>query len=168
MNKADEKSLVKLLADLEAGFLPYEVFKQIARLVVMPIIEFVPLRMKDGEVEVLLIKRSKHDDIWPNELHTPGTVIRATDRQGEMHKAFERILVDELACTAVSSPYYVGNLLHEGKRGAEQSQIFWVEVIGDHKVGTFHKADNLPEDTMDQQKKFIAQAVVSFKKNKNS
>lgn len=168
MNKQDEEELVNLLAKLEPGFLPYQIFKEIARLVVMPVIEFVPLRIKDGLVEVLLLERDETDDIWPGEVHTPGTVIRATDKGGKMHKAFERVLHDELGGIEVSDPHFVGTLFHEGRRGAEQAQIYWIEVLEEPKIGKFYLASKLPENMMDQQIKFVSQAVESFKKRHGS
>lgn len=167
MDKTEQDQLVSLLGKLEPGFLPYDIFVQIARLTVLPIIEFVPLRVIDGRVEVLLLKRSANDDIWPGEIHTPGTVIRATDNSGEMYKAFERILNDEMAGTKVTDPYYVGSILHQSKRGMEQAQVFWVEVIEEPKIGIFYPAINLPETTISSQKEFIAQAVSSFTTYKN-
>lgn len=58
MDINEEKQLVSLLSALKAGFLPYEVFVEIARLVVLSIIEFVPLRLNEkGETQVLLLSR---------------------------------------------------------------------------------------------------------------
>lgn len=163
MNKDREKDRVELLKELEAGFLPYEVFVQIARLVVLSIIEFVPLKMnKNNEVEVLLLRREKNDPIWPGELHTPGTVVRPTDTEGNMYLAFERILQDELSGTQVSAPHYVGSSLHKSKRGMEQAQIYWIEVLREPKVGEFYGMNNLPAELMESQRKFISQAVSSF------
>lgn len=162
MNKADEKRLVELLAKLEPGFLPYGIFVQIARLVVLSIIEFVPLRLNNSKVEVLLLERSMEDPIWPGQLHTPGTVIRPTDTEGKIYLAFERILKDELQGTSVSEPHYVGSSLHKSKRGMEQAQIFWVEVLETPKVGKFYEVDALPPEFMESQSKFVRQAANSF------
>lgn len=162
LNKDEEKQLVELLSKLEPGFLPYGIFVQIARLVVMPIIEFVPLRLNKGSVEVLLLHRGKDDPIWPDEWHTPGTVIRATDNQADIYKAFERIIKDELRGTQVSNGHFVGTILHPSKRGVEHAQIFWVEVLGEPAVGEFYPADNLPVSLIESQRKFIGQAVKSF------
>lgn len=162
MNIEQQRQLVELLKKLEPGFLPYDIFVQIARLVVMPIIEFVPLRMTESGVEVLLLHRDKDDPIWPNALHTPGTVIRATDNQADIYKAFERIIKDELQGTKVTDGHFVGTVFHSSKRGMEHAQVFWVEVIDDPAVGVFYPADNLPETLIDSQRKFIAQAVKNF------
>ena len=118
------------------------------------------------KIEVLLLKREEDDPFWPGELHTPGTVIRPGDTEGAMYKAFERIIHDELRDTAMSAPYFVGSLLHKSRRGTEQAQIYWVEVEGEANVGEFYPAGNLPTNLVESQQKFIAQAVESYKKNK--
>lgn len=163
----EQKQLVLLLKKLEAGFLPYDVFVQISRLVVLSIIEFVPMRFnKNNELELLLLSRGEDDPIWPGILHTPGTVIRPTDTEGKIYVAFERILQDELCGTIVSSPHYVGSNLHKSKRGMEQAQIYWVEVLGTAKVGTFYPLDSLPPTLMNSQRAFINLAAKSFLKTR--
>jgi len=159
----ETKALVALLKKLEPGFLPFEIFLQVARLVVLPIIEFVPLRMYEGRVEVLLLER----DVWPFGLHTPGTVIRPTDSTENNYQAFHRILHDELQDTEVSDPHYVGSALHASPRGGEQAQVFWIEVVGEPKAGTFYEADKLPDNLIQSQKNFIELAVKDFQKEKS-
>jgi hypothetical protein len=118
MNTSFIEQTASMLSKFEPGFLPYPVFEQIARLVALPIVEFIPLRLKDNKVEVLLIDRDKDDPYWPNMLHTPGTVIRSTDLNQKHINwlAFERILGDELNDTKISSPHYVGSILHQSNR----------------------------------------------------
>lgn len=165
MTNKDQEKLVELLSQLEPGFLPYPVFKQLARILVMPIIEFVPVRKdKNGDVEVLLIQRSADDDIWPNEWHTPGTVVRATDLDNDVFGAFKRILHEEMGDIKVSAPYYVGSRFYMGKRGAEMSQIYWIEVKNEPKEGKFFNINNLPKDTMHQQLNFIKEACENYAK----
>ena len=162
-SKTKTERLVELLKELEAGFLPYDVFVEVARLTVLSIIEFVPLRKNEkGEVEILLLSRGEDDPIWPNDLHVPGTVVRPTDNEGQVYLAFERILNDELQGTNVSAPHYVGNILHKSKRGTEQAQVFWVEVLGDPLIGHFYEIDSLPENTMHSQLDFIKQAAKNY------
>lgn len=165
LSESEQQQLVNLLSRLEPGFLPYEIFIQIARLAVLSIIEFVPLRLnKDGAVEVLLLSRGEDDPIWPTALHTPGTVIRPTDTEGKMYRAFERITLEELAGTKVSNPHFVGSQLQKSERGTEQAQIFWVEVLGEPSVGQFYAVENLPDNLIQAQLKFIKLAATSFVK----
>lgn len=155
-----------LLAKFDPGFLPYPVFVQVARLVALPIIEFIPLRRgENGQTQVLLIERPADDPLWPGLWHTPGTVVRATDTHRGQEggwQAFERIRHDELKDTAVGTPHFVGSLFHTSKRGAEQAQLYWVEVTAQPAVGEFYDAGDLPQNMISSQRDFIGQAVKSF------
>jgi hypothetical protein len=168
MSEEEQKKLVELLKNVPAGFLPFEVFMEIARLAVLPIIEFVPLRYVDNQIQVLLMRREKDDNLWPNELHTPGTVIRPTDLDSTEHLAFKRIMEEELKGVELSAPVYVGSNLHKSRRGAEQAQIFWVEVLNEPSIGEFHSIDKLPEEVMQSQIGFIKLAVNDFEKTKRN
>lgn len=170
MNHDEILQTANLLSKLQPGFLPYPIFEQIARLVALPIIEVIPLRFnKNGTTEVLLIERPQEDPLWPGALHTPGTVIRATDlHKPGMHNwpAFQRIVEDELKNTEVSAPQYVGSIFHASKRGAEQAQLYWVEVLGEPKIGSFCDVNALPEELIQSQQDFIKQAAMNFAKVK--
>src|SRR5580704_17304344 len=79
MDDNEVNQTTNLLKKLEPGFQPYPIFEQIARIVVLPIVELIPLRMHNGTLQVLLIQRAADDEYWPNLWHTPGTVVRSTD-----------------------------------------------------------------------------------------
>lgn len=64
--------------------------------------------------------------------------------------------------TKISRPMYVGSIFHESKRGAEQAQLYWVEVEGEPMVGSFYPINNLPTDLMESQRLFIQQAAQHF------
>ncbi len=164
--------IADLLARIEQGFLPFPIFRQIARLAVFSIVEVVPMRLNaSGGVEVLLLKRGeeKQDwpELWPGILHTPGTVIRPTDELGSYKDAFARILHDELHDVRLAGePIYIKNLLHHNKRGTESAQVFIAEVIDEPIVGEFYAADRLPSNIMLSQLDFIPAAVEAFRKFK--
>ncbi len=172
LTKKEVIELAELLKKLEPGFLPYQVFEQVARIVALPVVEFIPLRQSpDGSVEVLLIDRGPADPLWPNMLHTPGTIVRADDlHKGLSHgwQAFERIMRDELKDTKVGEPQYFGSIFHDSKRGSEQAQLYWIEVIGEPRVGRFYDVDELPGSLIDSQSAFIAQAAKDFAAKKSS
>lgn len=162
----DIKKATELLSKFEPGFLPYPVFVQIARIMALPIVEFIPLQRGDnGQTMVLLIERPADDPLWPGLWHTPGTVIRATDTHRSHEdgwEAFARISHDELKDTKIGKPHYVGSLFHTSKRGAEQAQLYWVEVAGQPNVGEFYEANSLPAHMITSQRDFIKQAIKSF------
>ena len=162
------RQVVTLLKKYEPGFLPYDLFVQLARLTVLSIIEFVPLRIKDSKVQILLLDRGPDDTIWPNTLHTPGTVIRPTDTAEDFSRVFDRIIFDELQDTKVGEPVYVDNILHQSMRGTEQAQVFWVEILEETRIGTFYDYDDLPAHTMESQRDFISLAVTHFNRQKGN
>lgn len=172
LSESEVNQTAELLARIPAGFLPFLVFRQVARLAVFSIVEVVPMRLSaDGQVEVLLLKRGeeKQDwpELWPGILHTPGTVIRPTDELGSYKQPFHRILHEELHDVELAEePRYVYNILHHNKRGTESAQVFIAEVIGEPIAGTFYPADRLPSNIMLSQLDFIPTAVTAFKKSK--
>ncbi len=160
----EEINLVsKILSRFQPGQLPLDVFIEVARLTVTPIIEVVPLRRNaEGVIEVLLIRREDSDPIWAGLLHTPGTVVRANDKDINNGDAFGRILNGELGGIQTSEPRFVKTILHKVKRGMEQAQIFWVEVKDEPLKGKFYPATKLPEATVATQIDFIMAAVEDF------
>ena len=60
----------------------------------------VPLRLNiSGNIEVLLTKREASDPVWGGMLHTPGTVMRASDQKPNNEDALSRIIDGELSDT---------------------------------------------------------------------
>ena len=164
ITREEEVEAARILAKLEPGFLPFDIFQQVARLVVFSIVEVVPLRVSaTGQIEVLLLDREADDPIFPGQVHTSGCVVRPTDTPGSFETAFQRILHDELGDIRTSEPVYVTQLLHHSGRGMESSHIYWVEVRGEPAVGTFYPVDDLPANFMKQQLDFLHQAVASYK-----
>lgn len=165
MTQNEINQVAKTLKEFEPGFLPYPIFEQIARLVALPILEIIPLRRnRDGQVEVLLIERDISDTHFPGTVHTPGTVIRATDNNPGRGpwQPLKRLLEDEMQNTEVGPIHYIGSTLHASKRGVEQAQLYWVEVTDKVKNGTFYPVQNLPSNIIESQIDFIKLAAKKF------
>ena len=171
MTDPDIAMTAQLLSQLEPGFLPYPIFEEISRIVALPILELVPLRLSDsGDVEVLLLDRGPDDEWWPKLLHTPGVVMRADDIGTDTYDsrvAYERLVRGEMADTQLSEPHFVGNVLQRSKRGTEAAQVYWAEVMGEPKVGKFYPFAQLPDGLIAAQHHFIPLAVDEFKKAKH-
>lgn len=162
MSDSDERQLVSLLRQLQPGFQSLDIFLELMRIMVASVYEVVPLRSGPaGTVEVLLLQRDADDPFWPAMWHTPGTVLRAPDT-AQPSLPIARIKA-ELGGTELSEPVFVYNLLHTSKRGAEQAQVYWAEVQGEPKKGTFFPAASLPADIVPSQYEFIEQAVRTSK-----
>lgn len=165
-NSEDLAKAVDVLSRLQPGKIPLDIFIQIARLTVLPIVEVVPVRMgADGKPQVLLTERDASDPIWGGMLHTPGTVLRPSDAEEGNAGAFGRILKDELDGVEVGEPVLVESIFHKVKRGVEQAQVYYVEVYGEPTNGQFYGADSLPMNVVDTQFDFIRNAVASFVAN---
>lgn len=158
------KNVASILHQLTPGTLPFEIFHEVARLGVFPIVEVVPLRLTaDKQVEILLIQREADDPVWPDQLHVPGTVVRASDTVGSYADAFTRVAT-ELRDTQIKDPVFVQNILHHSGRGMESSQIYWVEVTGEPKTGAFYNTESLPKNLVQSQLDFIPHAIAAFKR----
>jgi hypothetical protein len=154
----DIRALAAALKHLQPGYLPLSIFLQVARLTATPIIEIVPVRAEGHSVQVLMLRRPPDDPVWPSLLHTPGTVIRATDAC--IQEGIDRILEDELPGTRVGTPVFVETLIHQSARGTEVAQIYWAEVHGKISAGEFCNVEDMPEDDIvSSQVEFIKRAV---------
>jgi hypothetical protein len=165
---------VKVLEKLKPGFLPFELFNEVARLVTTPTIELAPLRTReDGKVEVFMTQRPGDDPFWPSEWHVPGTVIRSTDEEGDFSTAMQRLKDSELmhSLQMKTDPVFVGHEFWQVKRGRELPFQHYVEVSpveGVELPGKFFPVDELPDTTIDHHRKVIANAVAAYKASKQS
>ena len=152
----------RVLAKLRPGFLPFDIFIQFTRLMVASVVEVVPLRRKSGKVEVLLLPRGSDDTLWPNMVHTPGTLLRATDRENSFEDAFDRIREETGGISFVGHPVFVQAYVRKSRRGMENSRVFYVEVAGSAVKGAFCAVDALPNNLVPGQRAFIRAAAVQF------
>lgn len=171
LTEAETNQIADSLSRLPAGFLPFPIFRQIARLATMSIIEIVPYRIRDGRIEIWLVEHGDENqpwpELWPNTLHTPGTVVRPTD---ESHQdAIDRVLRDELQGVELAGePEYVCNILHRNRRGLENAQVLVVEVVGELVVGDYYPIDKMPDNLMKCQLDFMPKAVDAIIKREGS
>jgi hypothetical protein len=166
MDNQDEiKKAAETLNKLTPGFLPKDIFLQVTRLCVTPIIEVVPLRKKGHSAEVLLFRRPENDPIWPNKLHTPGTVMLASDEKGSLKSPFARIIEGEMKGVIVyKEPVFVEYTFHQVARGSELALVHLIEVVDNNGLGEFYNVESLPDTIVDTQIEFIQHAAKYFLK----
>lgn len=164
MTEQETNSLVELLEKIEPGFLPLTVFKEISRVYVSAIVEIVPLRSMNGKTQVLLVRRDKDDSFWPNMVHTPGTVLRPSDKTGSLEDAFERILKGELGYSGESKPVFVKVRFSNSTRGSEFAAVHYMEITENIKNGEWYDVDKLPDDLISIQQDLIKMATESFER----
>lgn len=151
------------LAQLEPGRLPFDIFTEVCRLTVTPVLEIVCLRRDDkGKIEVALLKRSADDPNWPNMYHVPGAVITPTDIDAGLDGVVDRVCTEKLSVNSVNKPKFVMNDLCKVKRGVELAVVFAIEVDGEIAGGQFHDASTLPGNLIEGHDTFISQALKQY------
>jgi hypothetical protein len=96
-------------------------------------------------------------------VHTPGTVVRASDKAGNFSNAFTRVLKDELCdLEIVCGPEFVAYEFRQVRRGSELALVFFVEYRGVPIVGKEVAINNLPENIVENQPEFIKKAANVF------
>lgn len=151
------------------GFLPFELFLAVAARVTTPTMELAPLRQNDdGTLEILLTQRPATDPYWPNGWHMPGTVLRATDKEGDFSSGIERILRDELhgKVPMRGMPAYVTTKFWDVLRGRELDTVYYFKTdVADSDLveGKFFAVDDLPSTTLDHHKIIITEIAAAFR-----
>ena len=156
----ETQSLINLFKKIQPGYLPFEIFAQLARVVATPIIEIMPFR-QNHKTEILLTRRASDDNFWPGLWHVPGTIVRGSDV--DLNEAFDRVLIKELRGVKTTKPVLVQSALRKSERGRESAQIFWVEVEDEPDVGQFFDVEALPDDIIQIQLEFIKTAAEAYK-----
>jgi len=157
-------TVVELLRRLQPGFLPEEIFHAIARLTVLTALEMVPFSLDTaGRTQVLLLRRSPEDRFWPNRLHVPGTIVRATDHGENFEGTIERLLKGEMGDpTVVNRPVIFGVTLRSSIRGTETLIKSWVQ-ISDAPKGELYPFGNLPKALIQEEIPHIQSAHEHFR-----
>lgn len=142
-----EAIAVDYLKSLETGFLPEEIFTQMARLAVINTVEvgFVrPIYEIGQPQQVLLTQRPSTDKFWPNQWHVPGSVVRASDPVEHEHDydmAISRVK-DEIGggLELIGNPQEFETLRRTGPRGSEITVRMIADATGDPQNGEFFDA----------------------------
>lgn len=157
----NEAAVVAALQKFEPGNLPPLLFEAVARIAVYPAVEFIPLRERNGRVEVLLFRRPDDDIQWPAMWHTPGTILRPTDQT--YRDAFRRLLDEELLGTQVDEPVFIGAELSRNLRGRCVLLEHLLVVRGEPCAGEFFAVEDLPSGFIEDQRASLERAVLFFR-----
>lgn len=158
----NEATVVAALQEFEPGNLPPRLFEAVARIAVYPAVEFIPLRERDGRIEVLLFERPEDDLIWPSMLHTPGTILRPTDQTYQ--DAFNRLYREELMDLETDAPIFLGAELSHNHRGRCVLLEHLVVVAGEPTEGRFYDTKQLPDLFIEEQRPSLERAVAAYRK----
>jgi len=143
----DEKNVARELKKLSPGFLPLEIFYQVARLWVTVTIELIPLVDTNTGTKIILTQRDKNDRFWPNMWHVPGAVLLSNDSKDGFNDVIKRIYTKELSkAKFLMVPVFSHFDFRQTDRGAEVSFIHWVRVglknLKDYRLISFEEIEN--------------------------
>lgn len=152
-----------MLSALQPGKLTLDVFNQIARLTVTPVVEIVPfVKNNEDKLKVLLLRRGADDAIWPNQYHVPGTIVLATDTPDLFSDAVNRIITTKLASYSPGEASFVDVQLCSVSRGLEVAIIFRVELASAPEDSLLFDALTLPENMIEGQAEFVQAALRDY------
>lgn len=158
----DNNIIAKELANIPAGFLPEDLFNQIARLGVLVFLEVVALREKNGQIEVMLIERPSTDPFWAGLLHNPGTVLRPNDTSHTFSSVVKRVFNDEYGVEpATNGPFFAGFWFDKLRRGKGFGIVSWVELT-DSPNGNYYPVNALPKNVIEGQPVYIKKCAQDF------
>jgi len=162
----DSTQLTEVLSTLEPGKLPLEIFNQVARLTVTPVVEIVPFfKNSEGEYKVFLMQRGADDALWANQYHVPGAIVLATDTPGSFSDAISRIVTNKLASYSPGEVSYVDVQLCRVSRGVEVAIIFKVELATSPDNSLLFDPMALPNDMIEGQVEFVQAALRNSRKH---
>jgi hypothetical protein len=156
------KEVLQALATINPcqGFSP-ELYNALARLVPSVAIEAVLLRRHGGEIQVYMTRRSPNDTAYPNQVHSPGSILRA----GELYEDVLARLSEREFHAPIIHYDYVGEIFMEEERGWFNNRVLLVQVPRKPIGGEWFSVDALPDDVVDHHvQKVIPMAVAYFKK----
>jgi hypothetical protein len=158
----DLAAIPDLLARLEPGFLPPDVFDAIARLVVLPTYVVVPLFLRQGALRVLLTRRDPDDAHYAGLLHPPGKIMLATDTGTAA--VYRRLMNSELPnISPLSAPVFVEAFFTLILRGRELAMVHFLEIADPGPDGESFDAGALPVDVIDTDLPRVIRAVEAFR-----
>lgn len=132
------------------GVLPLRYWHLIVRLAPVAAVELIVSRGEGADREILLLRRSSMDPIWPSQMHFPGSVIR--NNHDSLEDAFKRV-AGEIGLTSFSSPpEFAGIDICPSERNQVVS-ICYIHKADDFvpSVGGFYRCDSLPDDMIKYQ-----------------
>jgi len=150
--------LSDLLKRLEHGKLPVDVFNQVARLTVTPVVEIVPFFTKDEVEKVLLFQRTSEDTLWPNMFYIPGTIILSTDEPGTLDDSLNRVINGKLSGIEITDLKFVNIKLIKSVRGMELALVYSARIINLMDKSNLYDVNKLPDNMIEGHKDFILMA----------
>jgi hypothetical protein len=159
--------LVGLVSKIKQPW-PAKLYNTLAPLFTLTGVETVFVRQSDSVVEILLTQREGGDKFYADQWHSPGSMLRATDRKGVGANAFEdalqRVCLElKIERTEITRFEPVMSRTHGTPRGPELAMVFCCELNNDSTPhGTWFPVRKLPRNIVSHHLLFISSVVDIF------
>jgi hypothetical protein len=160
----EEDTLVALLSKLGSRWSP-RLYNAMAKKCALTAIETVFLKEEPkGAVKVLLLERPADDAYYAGMLHSPGSILRATDQS--YINAFTRVS-KELGGVKITKAKSLGSIFHSTPRGPENAVIFLCEPGDKPKIGKYYalKDATWHKKLIEHHHAVLDHAVLAFQEN---
>lgn len=159
-------NITEMLAKLTPGNLSLDIFNQVARLTVTPVVEIVPFyRDEGGKLKVFLLQRGENDVLWAGMYHVPGGIVLATDTPGSFSDALRRVLDSKLETYQPTTPKIVDTQLCKVSRGTEVAIVYTVLLSTAPDDALLFDPENLPSNIIEGQTEFIKVSLERFERS---
>lgn len=163
LTETEEQQAIALL-NKACSRMSAEFYNAVAAKFVMTAVETVSLRRRGGRVEVLLVERDPSDKFYAGQSHSPGTMLRASDRT--YGDALARVQRAELGFRFVGLPQFVAPIFQHTRRGPENGLVFACKLEAEKpRLGQFYDVEAPPENLIDHHEPII-RAATEFIKGK--
>lgn len=161
LTKAEEQQVLELLNKVGSR-MSAEFYNAVAAKFVLTAIETVPLRRRGDTVEVLLLERNPNDTFYAGQVHSPGSMLRASDQT--YGDALRRVQWAELGLRFAEPPQFVSPLFQSTPRGPENGLVFACRLEAEPTIGKFHDVTSLPPNVIEHHRPIIQAATEFFRK----
>lgn len=168
LSEPEIQQVVDILHKLDPNQpLPTKLCDAIIRVVSQPIIEIVPWRInpKNKKIELLYIRRGINDPHWPNQLHTPGVIVRPSDGN-DYRNIILRLVRDELGGVKWEKLNFLMIMMAQGVRGHEMGFVFGMKLDNNldmAQYGEWYEMDKFPQDCIQEQIPWLNKAIKLIK-----
>jgi hypothetical protein len=169
LSPTEENRLIELLAKMQQPW-SEKIYNALAAKVRFTAIEVVMLKQCLGNIHVLMTMRPCDDPFYAHLWHSPGSMSRDCDGEGQSVFGIENALVriyDEVGLARKDFAYlnFVEFAFIQTPRGPETSLIFCCRLpdsVTNSPAAQWFDCDNLPHDTVGHHKHLVIPVAVKF------
>lgn len=159
------KKIVGILKTFTPGKVPFDVWLEMLRLNGSIIVEAVPIRIKDGRIQIYAEVRPNDDPHFAGQFCLPGKVVHGLDT--DEHSVVKRLIQTELKDLSIKRPIHIDTFMRRNTRSLEMVSLYLIIVTGGGREDSWHRWTNSEDGRFSVNYNQAVQKAVDFlEKNK--